>query len=341
MSTQPALPGMMPADENMLDSDELDERLTEPAPTAVVKRPEKSREQYFKDGRRYARVTNVIGLLDKSNQLTSWAGGVQLEADYEAAMVAYQTCPAGAAIEVFREHMRASLVQTWGVATAKPGDTEERPRLAHRVKKEEAADRGTLAHQLLEWHIAKLAGTPDIGDEPEVDDDVRALARTGWRFLKSLHFDPIALEQTMFLDRDEYGQTLEVAGTADLIAWVSIDELTALRYNVPTLPFGIAVLDWKTSKGLYLEHRIQIAVYAHMARLCGLVDHLAPGLVVRLPREPDADAKIHCVSPEESEIYWNVFRDLARIYRVTKPIYDDDRRAYYRERKREEAMNQG
>jgi hypothetical protein len=317
---------------------ELDLRLTTDTRPAVRKKPEKTSRVYVKDGRRYTRVTNVIGILDKSNQLTSWAGGVQLEADFEAAMVAFATTPAGATMEEFRECMRRSLVDTWGTATPKPGDVEERPRLAHRVHKETAQDRGTLAHELLEWHVNALVGI-DQGPEPEVSEEVRQLARSGWRFLKSLHFDPLAVEQTMFLDTDEFGQKLEVAGTADLISYVSIDELTSLRYGVPTLPFGVAVLDWKTSKGLYLEHRIQIAVYSHMARLCGLTDHLAPGLIVRLPREPDQDAKIHCVSPEESELFWQIFKDLARVHRATKPLYDADRREYYRERKREEAMN--
>jgi hypothetical protein len=235
--------------------------------------------------------------------------------------------------------MRESLIDTWGKAYRKPDWTEDRPRLAHAVKKEAAADDGTLAHGLLEWHINKLVGVPDLGPEPEVSEQVRQLARSGWKFLKALHFDPISVEETMFADADEYGQPLEVAGTSDLFSTVSIDDLTALRYHVPALPFGRAVLDWKTSKGLYLEHKIQIAVYAHMAKLAGLVDHVVPGLIVRLPREPGADAKICCVEGEESELYWRIFKDLVRVYRMTKPIYDQERRAYYREKRREETLN--
>jgi hypothetical protein len=337
---QPSLPGLTPSDAALRALDELDARMTAPAPTAVIKRPEKTSKAYIKEGRRYARVTNVIGLLDKSGPLTSWAGSVQLEADYEAAMVAFALTPAGATMEDFRDHMRRSLIDTWGTAIRKPEWTEDRPRLAHRVHKQVAADKGTLAHELLEWHIEKMVGVPDLGPEPTVSDEVRQLARSGWRFLKALHFDPISVERTMFLDVDEYGQPLEVAGTADLISYVSIDDSTGLRYGVPSLPFGVAVLDWKTSKGLYLEQKIQIAVYAHMAKLCGLVDHLVPGLVVRLPRERGQDARIYCVSPEDSELYWRIFRDLVRVYRMTKPIYDQDRRDYYREKRREESLNQ-
>ena len=327
------LPGLL-----RTDADEaLDERLTRPRPTAVVRRPEKTRDTYTRGGRRYSRVTQVIGLLDKSGPLTSWAASTQLEADYEAALVAYQVTKPGADLDDFKRAMRESLIDTWGTATRKPEWTEDRPRLAHSVRKQEAADTGTRAHELLEWHVSNLVGAAE-GPEPEVTEEVRVLARSGWKFLKALHFDPISVEQTMFLDVDEYGQTLEVAGTADLLAHVSIDDLTALRYGVPSLPFGVAVLDWKTSKGLYLEHKIQIAVYSRMARLCGLVDHAVPGLVVRLPREPGADAKIHCVTAEDAELYWAVFKDLVRIYRATKPIYDADRREYYRQKKREEAQ---
>jgi hypothetical protein len=329
---QRALPGLMP------ELDELDERLTRPPSAAILKAPAKTSKSYIRDGKHYSRVTAVIGLLDKSGPLTNWAASTQLEADYEAALVAFQVIQPGATMDDFKRAMRESLIETWGAAQRKPDWTEDRPRLAHAVTKDRAADVGTQAHGLLEWHIRKQVGAElPSPEEPIVTEEVRLLARAGWRFLKLLHFDPISVEETMALEHDEYGQLLEVAGTADLLAWVSIDEVTALRFGVPALPLGICVMDWKTSKGLYLEHKIQIAVYARMAQLCGLVDHLVPGLIVRLPREPGADAKICCVSPTDSELFWRVFKDLVRVYKATKPLYDADRREWYRQRKRDEA----
>ena len=108
-------------------------------------------------------------------------------------------------------------------------------RLAHRRFKEAAADIGSNVHAYAE---AVLSGAPT----PELEtEQAREGAAAFERWLKQFEVRPLARERRVFSREHWY------AGTCDLVAYIG---------NQP------AILDFKTSSGLYPEMWLQLAAYS-------------------------------------------------------------------------------
>lgn len=116
-------------------------------------------------------------------------------------------------------------------------------------KRDEAADSGTLAHDAIEAYLK--------GGDPEkvlsdADDKIRIPAEQGFRnAVEWLEQTKIEVLDTEFpLVSEEY----RFGGTPD-----AIGKDTHGR---------IVLLDWKTSKGVYLDMLIQLAAYGHLLKEC-------------------------------------------------------------------------
>lgn len=115
-----------------------------------------------------------------------------------------------------------------------------------------------------------------------------------WRrdWLDHHQVTPLATEQVMVSERHQYG------GTPDLIARVD---------GVVTL------LDWKTSKQVYVEHLVQTAAYAAMAW-----EHRFPIEAIRvLAISTEADGEIHetSIGVADARPFFEAFLAALRLHR--------------------------
>ena len=147
----------------------------------------------------------------------------------------------------------------------------------------EAADIGTAAHALIEWHTRVMLGE-DPGPEPKVPD-AAMLAVESWKdWAKQVGFKPIWTERVVYHSLAGY------AGTADWLAYVS----------------GVLTLgDIKTGKAIYAEAWLQNRAYRsaleHMHDIgdggeWATCEHVATqGMILRLPKslaDPTFEAQV-------------------------------------------------
>lgn len=120
------------------------------------------------------------------------------------------------------------------LATMKPDEAVKWLKAAPFAKTREGGRKGTEAHEAME---AMLKGQPAGADTPWIE--------AGKRFLADLDPEPEALEQTLFSD------TLLTAGTCDF------------RGRLRKRPdLRRVMIDWKTAKGVFADHLVQMAGYA-------------------------------------------------------------------------------
>ena len=105
---------------------------------------------------------------------------------------------------------------------------------AHRIKKEEAADIGTLAHQWIEQHLR--GNTLEL----PANEAARNSCCAALDWLGTHHHESVAIEQRVYSKRHNF------AGTVDYIS------------NVDG---ALALVDWKTSSGIYPEYFLQTSAY--------------------------------------------------------------------------------
>ena len=121
-------------------------------------------------------------------------------------------------------------------------------------KRDKAADRGSQFHlyaqQLLEGEDVEL----------DADDELLPVIENALRFLDEWEIEPILVEAPVASREHWY------AGTADIFA----------KYKHPVTGHqGVAIFDWKTSRGIYPEYAMQLNAYA-FADFAGLGDDIKP-----------------------------------------------------------------
>lgn len=198
---------------------------------------------YQVDGEPLVSVTTALKALDKP-ALLPWAAKLQQEADREAVE---RWAQAGAFSSL--DAALKSVSQAW------------------KKKRDTAADFGTQAHALIEHECRLMLGI--YSEEPEVCDEARYIF-AGWRrWADDAGFKPLAVETRIYHPVHKY------AGTVDVVA--RFEALSAVA------PDRVVVCDWKSSKNLYAEHRLQSAAYREAIEYAGI--HLTAGMVVVLPKD--------------------------------------------------------
>lgn len=158
---------------------------------------------------------------------------------------------------------------------------------------DEAAAVGTLAHYMVECRLQDK--------EPELDDFTPAQVTRAEKsfgnfvaWLESHRLEPKLVEYQMVSDHWLYGGTIDCYGLLD---------------EVPTL------LDFKTSSGIYDEHRYQVSAYWNLLREAG---HPVKGVrVLRIGRDGEG-LEEHVISGEQVLQGWKVFQAALAIHRLTK-----------------------
>jgi hypothetical protein len=128
-----------------------------------------------------------------------------------------------------------------------------------------AAEIGTAVHHAIEWALKGEMGL-DPGPMPTlgpIEADCFARWSVWWA---TAGLRPLALEQELVC------KACGFAGHADLIA-----EVVASGRQ--------CILDWKTSKDVYPDYRLQLSAYGHCS-------HIPLGGVVRIGKDPDEDVEV-------------------------------------------------
>lgn len=135
----------------------------------------------------------------------------------------------------------------------------ENAKKAHRVRKQNAADFGTVAHKWIEKYIK------GENPEPPVNKTLKKAVEVFVKWVKDNNVKFIASEQPVYSKKYDY------CGTVDFIC-----EINGKRY----------IGDLKTSKGIYAEYHMQLAAYRYALEEEHQISY-AGCLIVRIPKEED------------------------------------------------------
>ncbi len=145
--------------------------------------------------------------------------------------------------------------EEWWPSQAEIDELAEGVRSAHRKVSKAARDIGSEAHDWVASYLAAQAGDEDIPVLPE-DLPVLNCCRAAKAWLDSVKLRPIAIEEIVYSRRHGYIGTADAAG------------------GLVEIEGRPAIIDWKSSKGLYNEYRFQLAAYKcayeEMTKLEGL-----------------------------------------------------------------------
>lgn len=233
------------------------------------------------DGVRYPSVTNIVGVIDKP-ALRGWV------ANQERAMVIEAAASLYADLATTPRMNRAAYVATLQKRIGKEK--------AHTKAMTKAADIGTECHELIEWNLHRDLGEL-TGAQPVIGDKaaIAFAAYERWRLQAGL--TPKKIEQTV------WSRTHGYAGTMDLYGHIaSLD--------------AYAILDWKTSKGIYEEMLLQSAAY--VMALCEMGHAEAGktyGMIVRFPKtENDPQFEVRVIPPDEIAHLFESFLSVKRVW---------------------------
>ena len=235
-----------------------------------------------KSGKRVPGVTKVNGILDKP-ALMWWAwqqGKEQTEAFlYEelfkllgpAVNTDVTNYPPGIQHAVFR------IVES----ANRTGHRDRQPALYE--KRDEAADAGTLAHELVQADIQGY--TYEAVASPEVMAKADQAFRNYQSWAKMVRLE--ILETELHLVHEE----LAFGGTPDAVGRVND---------------MVCLLDWKTGKAVYVDSKLQVAAYVKLLEAHG-IECAGGAHVVRFDKESAEFAHYH-FSNEALEPAWMAFR---------------------------------
>lgn len=149
---------------------------------------------------------------------------------------------------------------------------EHQDPLAHNKIRDDAGDKGTSLHRLIERECHILMGQPVEPMPPATDDELQALAR--WKkWARDAEFRPLMTEFRV------YNPLLVYAGTADVLGYVR--PLVDGKRGASLLVLG----DWKGGKLRDSAHMQSVAYRAAIGAMSGVTPE---GYLVRVPRDGDS-----------------------------------------------------
>ncbi|MCK9601655.1 MAG: hypothetical protein M0R06_21615 [Sphaerochaeta sp.] len=269
-----------------------------------------ARHRYTINGKPAAGVTKVLGFKDKSLGLMPWAAGCASEFALE------DVARSAAVFSLLRDdpYVAGTVAQQFArfldgqKLDALLGENETvnhalrflaEMRNAHRERKETAASRGKAVHEAIEHHLRG----EEVGAlaDPLVANGFAAYL--SWQ--DAIGFSPLGVEVKV-------GSASEmVAGTLDAVGVCGTGD--------------IALLDWKTGKGIYDTHYAQAATYARYWEQMN-AERVGAIFVVRLDKETGAPEP-HQVSAEMRAEGERMFAGCLAVYRSSAEMGKLMRRA--------------
>lgn len=234
--------------------------------------------------RKVPSVTTVLSLKGKP-QLVAWAAKVERALIVEASADLYEDLPLTSTKKMSRMAYVDTLTKRIPLAKA------------HQIETEKAFETGRLAHEMVEYTLRKQMNHA-VTDIPRLNEEA-AFAFAAWeKWAEETNFTPKYIEQVL------YSQEFGYAGTADVIADISVD-------GVPVLAVG----DWKTSKAIYDEYGLQVAAYAHALLEMGHAKQMPYAFVSRFPKtRHDTPFETRIWTPDELNENLRIFLCLLQVW---------------------------
>ena len=161
----------------------------------------------------------------------------------------------------------------------------------------EAGDIGTLLHLLIEGH--QQGFDVDTKDYSYNQEKAAMKAFAGYlQWYEKVKFK--SLRNELVLVNEE----LQVGGTIDSIGKMGDD---------------LVVVDWKTSKYLYAENKLQLAAYTYMFEQAQPKANVAYGLVMRFGKD-DGKFHQHVIKREKLETGIEIFKALVKISQLKSQL---------------------
>lgn len=213
-------------------------------------------------------VTTVISVIDKPG-LKHWAANLQFDADILTAWEAHDSGMRFPNVAAFDSWFRLN-------SPAKK---------AHVEALREACDHGKQVHKLIENFLREQL---DLAVEPFQASDEALFTFSGFKeWAASVKLRPLMVEAVLASFVHGF------AGMMDGIALVEIAD-------------GFTLLDWKTSKAVYGEHRIQNVAYRMQVK--ELTGVFPGGMLVRLPKDGGEIEPVALTGEEDDpEMLFDVF----------------------------------
>jgi len=162
---------------------------------------------------------------------------------------------------------------------------------------DEASQIGTLLHLLIEGH--QQGFDIDTKDYSYNQEKAAMKAFAGYlQWYEKSEFK--ALRNELVLVNEE----MQVGGTIDCIARMGDD---------------LVIVDWKTSKYLYAENKLQLAAYAYMFEQAQPKANIAYGLVMRFGKD-DGKFHQHIIKREKLETGIEIFKALVKISQLKSKL---------------------
>jgi hypothetical protein len=258
-------------------------------------------------------VTNILGAINKP-ALVNWAANTERALVTEAAANLHEDMPTNG-----KKMSRVGYLTT---LKDRIGKTK-----AHQKELTKAAEIGTQAHKLIEWHLRRQL-LQKVGDEPQVSEKAlwAFMAWEDWR--NAVNLAPLAIEQTIWSSKHEYAGTMDLYAefdlTRDLVDTQPEEFRDELTRYVGSRMRGVH--DWKSSKRIYAEAGLQISSYREAMIDMGHAEHDAFGVIVRLPKmDTDPDFEVRIYPPSVCSRLFQIFLHVKSVWQWMK---EEDAKSY-------------
>ncbi len=156
---------------------------------------------------------------------------------------------------------------------------------AYRQSVQSAADSGTIAHFMVDCHLA--GNEPDLREFEQYEID-----RATNSFNRFLEFWDREKLSPLFIEKQLVSEVHRYGGTLDLVARDEDGKKV--------------LLEWKSPKAIYNSHRWQVAAYEILENE-NSDKPLDRRAIVRIGREPTDALQVHWITQEQSEQHRKVF----------------------------------
>lgn len=247
-----------------------------------------------RSGERVPGVTTINGILDKPPLV--WWAWKQGKDQQEAFIYEDLFRILGPAVNTDVTHYPP------GIQHAVFRIVESANRTGHRSKepalyeqRDEAANAGTLAHELVQADIKGY--TPTIVASPEVMAKADQAYKNYQSWAKLVNLKILETELHLVHEALRYGGTPDAVGVVNDV---------------------VCLLDWKTGKGVYTDSKLQVAAYVKLLEENGME---CPGgaHIVRFDKESAQFAHYH-YSNEALEPAWTAFRLCRELFDCIKTL---------------------
>lgn len=160
-----------------------------------------------------------------------------------------------------------------------------------------AADAGTIAHSLIEADLKGKKWEDFIW--PEVESEIKDKAETSYlawlEWKETVSFKLLESEKSLVSEKYQFGGTIDIAAVKNTTA----------------------IVDLKTSKGVYPDHKVQVAAYGRLWNENYPDNPIRAYYILQLGKE---DGSFHYHYWPNLDKAWEVFEALLVLHRLKKEV---------------------